>query len=303
MDNINKLKRLKRIIILSLILAVFVFAILLILDKPEKDNNYVFKNKEPIKEENTVKEGSVENEAFYKDADTVTVDSAFYSDALTVTDITSLKILYNKNEDTEFDPGTLTHIMTMLVVIEKSNDLGIAIDDMTVIDHLYRMILEGSAQSANLLAAHVAQNTDDFTKLMNTKAAAIGMENTVFCNADGSENAKQLTTAYDMTLLFNAAVNEPLAAQIMSTKEYSGSLNQDVLIKSDLFSHMTGEEPYGSVATMGKLGYTDDGQNHLMLYAISDSGKRYIGIFMGAGTSYNHIKDAVSLLDKLDTIR
>ena len=69
----------------------------------------------------------------------------------------------------------------------------------------------------------VAGNMDNMARLMNEKAKALNMTNTLFINASGLENEEGLgnkSTAYDMALLMSYALKNKVFTQIIGTKNY-----------------------------------------------------------------------------------
>ncbi len=86
---------------------------------------------------------------------------------------------------------------------------------------VYAMLLESGNDAAVLVAEYLAGSEEDFAKMMNKKAAEIGMTSTNFVTASGLDNPEHYTTAYDMALLGSYAVNNPVFRQICSTKVYT----------------------------------------------------------------------------------
>ncbi|MFP3423081.1 D-alanyl-D-alanine carboxypeptidase, partial [Bacillus sp. SIMBA_161] len=54
-----------------------------------------------------------------------------------------------------------------------------------------------------------AGNVNDFVRMMNEKAAELGLHETHFMNPEGLHDEKQYTTAYDVASMLSYAVNVP----------------------------------------------------------------------------------------------
>lgn len=156
-------------------------------------------------------------------------DDAYSSKYIYVIDRESQSIMLEKNAKEKAYPASLTKMMTTLVALEKIDDLAaiapIDVDTYkemiaqgssmagfygrettTYRDLLYGTMLSSGGEAANSLAINVAGDTDTFVKLMNQKVDEIGLKDTHFTNPEGLHNPKQITTAYDMALLVDYAL-------------------------------------------------------------------------------------------------
>ena len=132
-------------------------------------------------------------------------------------------VIYEKNADEQIHPASTTKIMTLIVALENCTDLeanvmaketfdddlvagssGINIKEgeiLSVSDLLYAVAVASANDAANVLAEHIAGSVQGFVDMMNTKAAAIGAENTHFVNTHGLTAENHYTTARDMSLM------------------------------------------------------------------------------------------------------
>lgn len=124
------------------------------------------------------------------------------------------KILYEKKLTIKTSPASLTKIMTVLVALEKIQNLSdeVVIDSesyqqvfvengsmagfvpgekVTYRDLLYGTILSSGGEAANSLAG----DTDLYVKWMNEKAKQLNLNQTHFTNVEGLDNSNQYTTA------------------------------------------------------------------------------------------------------------
>ncbi len=151
-------------------------------------------------------------------------------------------VIYSYNPDSRLSPGTLTKIVTALVVIENCdlNDIvtcssgiqskvpaGASIVDLkseeqlSVEELLYCLILQGANDAAVALAEHVAGTTANFLSLMNERVKRIGCTGTEFGNISGLDTAVSYTTARDMTKIYVEAMKNETLRAVFSADAYT----------------------------------------------------------------------------------
>lgn len=74
---------------------------------------------------------------------------------------------------------------------------------------------------ANVLAESIAGNNENFAGMMNKKATDIGCLNTNFTNPSGIHDENMYTTAYDLALIAQYAMNIDSFRTIVSTPTYT----------------------------------------------------------------------------------
>lgn len=162
------------------------------------------------------------------------------SASVIVMDRDTNRILYGVNEEEQLLIASTTKIMTSLVVLNnvdikevvevdesilKSYGSNIYIEvgeKITVEDLLYGLMLRSGNDAAMMLATYVGGSEDGFVILMNEMAKSIGMKKTTFINASGLEDDKgngNISTAYDMGLLMNYAMQHKIFKTITGTKK------------------------------------------------------------------------------------
>ncbi len=137
-------------------------------------------------------------------APTIDADYSIVMDVKTGTKV------YDKNETKKMYPGGLTKIMTALVAMDRG-DLS-----ETNKSQIRSMLLEGSDDMANKLAADTYGTNKNFVKKMNDKAKKLGCKNTKFTNVSGNTNdKKQKTTMDDMAIVIRKFMkNKELMAMV-----------------------------------------------------------------------------------------
>ncbi|MEZ0232646.1 MAG: D-alanyl-D-alanine carboxypeptidase family protein [Methylophilaceae bacterium] len=94
---------------------------------------------------------------------------------------------------------------------------------VTVDELLHGMIIQSGNDASITLAEGIAVTEEAFADLMNKEAARLGMTNTHFMNATGLPDAQHYTTAYDLSLLAAALIQDfpDQYKRLYSTKEYT----------------------------------------------------------------------------------
>ena len=148
------------------------------------------------------------------------------------------QIIYSKNMDSKIAPAEFTKLMTAYTVyklygMDKSvtvaenlydythySEAGMKLkpgETITTGNLISGMLVEQANDAAYALALHYG-GIDEFVVKMNGYAKELGMENTVFTNPTGKEDAKQHTTANDLLKLYRAIYKERSLYQTISTK-------------------------------------------------------------------------------------
>ena len=94
-------------------------------------------------------------------------------------------------------------------------------EELTLETLLYGLLLCSGNDAAVAIAEHIAGSETAFAKLMNEKAAELGMTNSSFANPNGLDHEKHYSTARDMAKLACAALENPTLMRIASTKSVS----------------------------------------------------------------------------------
>ena len=163
-----------------------------------------------------------------------------------VVDAASGDVLFEDNPDAQGYPASCIKLMDLLVILEKVEQGSLKLDEnvavtaesstmggsqvylkegeiFTIDELLYALMVQSGNDAAVALAIHVAGTKDGFTELMNEKAAALGMSNTVFHSVHGlppgAGQEPDVSTPRDMTLLCRELLKHKDALRYTSTKE------------------------------------------------------------------------------------
>ncbi|WP_146548254.1 D-alanyl-D-alanine carboxypeptidase family protein [Rummeliibacillus suwonensis] len=239
-------------------------------------------------------------------------------------------ILMQKNSEEKIYPASLTKMMTAIVAIENLPDLKEEIkltnstfqglyeanasmagfqlgEQVQAIDLLYGAMLPSGAECSLGLANQIAGSERDFVKLMNQKAADIGMENTHFENATGLHNGNHYTTVKDMAVLLSYALQNDTFREIFTSSRHSTqptNMHPDGLtFNSTLFEKLNHQNITGGKILGGKTGYTDEAG--LCLASLAKVGNQeYILISVGAKGDHHseqyNITDALAVYNSIE---
>ena len=152
----------------------------------------------------------------------------------------SKRVLYEKDMNSIRPNASTTKIVTAITVIQNCDDLdkiitvnnksigieGTSIylrkdEQISVKDLLYGLMLRSGNDSAVALAYHVGGTEQNFVDMMNKLCKDVGAVNTHFANPHGLDEDNHYTTAYDLALVTAYALNNPIFAELVSTKHHT----------------------------------------------------------------------------------
>jgi len=225
-----------------------------------------------------------------------------------VFDVNDREVLYAYSVNNQVNPASLTKIMTALLVMENCDlDEVITIGDVTIYedgiqlfnlregdrisvrDLLYITLVYSGNDAALALAQHIAGDQDAFAEMMNARALELGATNTNFVNPHGLSHENHYTTAYDLYLIFQQAVQYDLFLEIINTTSYTvnyttaeGEATSRTISTTNRY--LTGDYDFPNQIAIvgGKTGSTMAAGKCIILYANDSAGNPYICVVMGA---------------------
>ena len=219
-------------------------------------------------------------------------------------------VLVGKNQYSKRKMASTTKIMTAIVIIENYNlnetvtiskkagntggsRLGLKEGDkITVNDLLYGLMLRSGNDAAVALAEYASGSIEEFAKLMNKKTSELNLTNTHFVTPHGLDQDEHYTTAYELALLTNYALNNKVFAQIVGTKTFTITINgyqKELFNTNELLGNFDGI--YGV-----KTGFTN-GANRCLVTACKRDNKDIICVVLGADTKKFRTQDSIKLLN------
>ena len=214
------------------------------------------------------------------------------------------RVLYEKDADSRSLIASTTKIMTALIVCEQCNVLdrmripkeavGIEGSSMylregevlTVQELLYGLMLRSGNDAAVALAIYCGGTVGGFVALMNDKAHRLGLSGTHFANPNGLDHPQHYSTARDLAVLAEYAMENPIFVQTVSTKQVR--LGERLLTNHNkLLWRVEGADGV-------KTGYTKAAGRILVSSAVRD-GRRLICVTINDGNDW---ADHAALLEE-----
>ena len=238
-----------------------------------------------------------------------------------VYDLTSGRILYEKNSDDQASIASITKIATTITAIESidnidkkvtiTQDILDQIDDeaslagleegdvVTYRDLVYATIVKSGADGAISLAVLSSGSTDKFVEKMNKKAEEIGLEHTHFKNVIGLDEEGHYSTADDVRKLLEYALKNDLFRDAYTTRDYK--LSNGYKISSTIYTYNRGGRDTSKILG-SKTGFTLEAGYCFTSLSKVDNHELIIIVLKAEayGDDYYNIIDTIDLIDFVD---
>lgn len=240
--------------------------------------------------------------------DALTISDTISSEHAIIVDVTDNKVLASRLSRQMIYPASMTKVMTLIVAVENlktesslddvitiskpqgdHSGYGLKVgEQLTVKDLLYVAILQSDGIACLELADYIAGSEANFVKLMNDKAAELGISSsTLFQNCSGLHHQYQYTTVYDMSVIMSYAMKNPLCASVLTSLSYKPSENfrpgegctfWHKLLHNYLDDGNT--NPKNATLLGGKTGFTEKNTSGycIVSYAKGDNGHFYVTV-------------------------
>lgn len=233
------------------------------------------------------------------------------------------QVIYEKNADTPRSPASITKIMTLILIFDALESGKIKLDDIVTtsanaksmggsqvfleegetqtVETMIKCIVIASGNDASVaMAEHIAGSEGEFVRMMNERAAGLGMTNTHFEDCCGlTDSPAHVTTARDIALMSRELIDRYPQIHNYST------------IWMDTITHVTkqGTKEFGLSNTNKLLKMSTDftvtglktGSTSLAKYCFSGTaekdGIRLIASIMAAPDYKARFNDALTLLN------
>jgi D-alanyl-D-alanine carboxypeptidase (penicillin-binding protein 5/6) len=213
-----------------------------------------------------------------------------------VQDLDSGAVVAAKNPHARERPASLIKTLLALVVVRQLQPAQVIVaspEDVTqectcvglvanghyTVDQLLHGLLMHSGNDAAHALATALGGVPDAVRKMNDLAASLGANDTRVATPSGLDGPGMSSSAYDLSLIFHAAMTEPPFATAVATRgfQFPAQLGQPAYsIVND--NRLLGEYP-GFLG--GKTGFTDDAR-HTYVGAAERGGKRLAVVLMRA---------------------
>ena len=218
------MKNAKKVLVMFIIISYFSFPSLAV-DEDYEELDYVWLQEEVNKA---------------KEAENISINSRY----AVVYDRTSKTVIWGKDQNKEVPMASTTKIMTAIVMLENITNMNEKItvckkaagiggsrlglktgDEITYKDLLYGLLLRSGNDAATQIAISVGGSVEGFAEMMNNKAKELGLEHSHFVTPHGLDNEEHYTTAYELAVMADYALNIEEFAKIVSTKNYTVTIN------------------------------------------------------------------------------
>ena len=227
-----------------------------------------------------------------------------------VLDRTSKKVLFGKNEYNKVKMASTTKILTATIILENcdlsetvtiskkaagtgGSRLGLKTGDkITIRDLLYGLLLVSGNDAAVSLAETCSGSVAEFASLMNEKAKELRLNNTHFETPHGLDSDNHYTTAYELAILADYALNNSTFLNIVGTKHYTITINgypKNLTNTNELLGSLSGV--YGI-----KTGFTN-GANRCLVTACKRGDMDIICVVLGCDTKNYRSSDSTKLIN------
>ena len=234
-------------------------------------------------------------------------------DAALVIDAASDHVLFARNEEAERHPASLTKMMTLYLLFQELREHKITLETQFPVSenaasqpraHLklkpgtsidaetaIKAIVVCSANDAAVAIAEALGGGDEgkFVEMMNAKALQLGMTHTVYRNASGLPDERQVTTAGDLAILGRHLVYDfPEYFPYFRTRSMMWD-GRDYNTHDMLIANYPGADGI-------KTGYIDTSGYNLVT-SVQRGSTRLIAVVMGGVTAERRDQAMVNLLD------
>ncbi|MBU8597179.1 D-alanyl-D-alanine carboxypeptidase [Shouchella clausii] len=226
------------------------------------------------------------------------------------------EVLFEKDSDNMLPPASMTKIMTMLLIMEAIEEGTIKYEDMVTVsenaasmggsqvflepgeemsvDDLLKAIAIASGNDAAVaMAEHIGGTEQEFVKMMNAKAAELGLENTQFQNPNGLPEADHYSSAHDLAVMAKELLKyENITSYTGIYEDYlrKGTDKEFWLVNTNKLVKF-----YPGVDGL-KTGFTQEAKYGLTATA-EKNGMRVIAVVMGAETPKERNASITNMLD------
>ncbi len=248
------------------------------------------------------------------------------ADAGGLFDATDAETVYAKNVHQQLNPASLTKVMTAYIALKyghledtltaSSNVLikesgaqllGIKEGDKMTLEQALNALLLYSANDAGvLIAEYLSGSVEKFAAVMNDEAKKIGATNTHFTNPHGLTDEAHYTTAYDLYLMFNAAMQYEEFRRIINTVEYKseykdreGNPKKIEITTTNAYLKGDREAPEGVNVIGGKTGTTKAAKSCLILLSNGPDNHTYISVILGSTDHDSLYRNMTTLLEDI----
>ena len=232
-------------------------------------------------------------------------------DAALIVDATSGRVLYERDAFAIRHPASLTKMMTLYMLFEALNEGSVTMETPLVASHhsasmsptklnlrpgesvqvdtaIRSLVIQSANDVAATIAEHLGGTESNFGQMMTRKARELGMKQSVFVNASGLPDVRQVTTAHDMAILGRRlAYDFPRYYTYFSLREFTYK-GRTYRTHNRVMTGFNGADGI-------KTGYTRMSGFNLVTSVVRDN-KHVVGVVMGGRTGASRDAEMKRLL-------
>lgn len=260
---------------------------------------------------------------------TVTTGADVISERSVMIDLDTGDILMQKGYKDRMCPASMTKVLTVLVAAEHltpeqlddkvtitqeitgyvwqhdCSAVNWANDEVvTVRDCLYGTILPSGADAAVALANYIAGSQEAFVDMLNAKIDELGLSGSShFTNCVGLYDDNHYSTCYDIAMMMEAAIENPIALEALSKHKYTTSVtpeHPDGIEISNWFLRRIEDKDTGGEVVAAKTGFVNESRNCAVSYGVDNSGNRFVICTQGSTSSWRCIYDHVAMYKQFE---
>ena len=242
--------------------------------------------------------------------------------AATVIDMKTGRTLFEYDADEQNYPASTTKVMTAYLclkygdpddIITVSEDAfsdisamastgGLVVGETMTVRRLLKALLVVSAsEAANVVGEYISGSHEEFVNLMNEEAQALGCTGTHFANCHGLPNSEHYTTAHDMALIAQAAMQYEVFREIVgsaiTTMEATNKSSATTLQSTNGILPGSSYTEYNYPYAIGiKTGHTSAAGFCLISAAVKDD-MELLCVIMGCPSRVSSFAQTISLYD------
>lgn len=222
-------------------------------------------------------------------------------------------VLHAENANAKRYPASLTKMMTLYLAFEALRSGKLSMDTMmpvsrhaasmpqtnlflrpgdriSVRDAIKALIIRSANDVAVVMAEAIGNSEWEFANQMTQKARQLGMNATVFRNANGLPDNRQYTTARDMAVLAMALKKHfPQYYPLFKTTQFTYR-GRTYLTHNHVMERLPGAEGL-------KTGYINASGFNLVTSAVR-GGRNLVGVVMGGRTAYTRDSHMIKLMEQ-----
>lgn len=224
--------------------------------------------------------------------------------------------MLNKNASEKRPIASITKLVTALVALDNAKledvveikssypdlpapKMGLFYSEKISLENILNgLLISSDNDAAEAIAEYIGKgNYKKFVSLMNDKAAEIGMKDSHFSNAVGLDNPENYSTAWDLGLLANTALENSFIRELAQTQEKRvKNVGGDITHYLKATDELLGDK---DVLVYGlKTGETPLAGGCLISYAKTKSGHEIVTIVLGSSDRFGETKKLIAWTEK-----